>query len=497
MAIESKKIILHKPQGVPSKKAFLVAIPMDMYRIKTQDFVGGLDFFQHTVLRFKARPDITDKEIAECTGFDENLIALVKESMIPEQLSDSGVITEEGNAVLKDPHRLLAKPSSRTGRLGYVFKLPSDNAILNNYVEEIDPVDNKGEKDGILQVVEPNAQGNNKSLSALCIIPTKKSTTPPSEIEILRTIDNTYCKEHGGEEDDRIDYRNQELAIQFVPNVSPTKVIVCTYVYLPEINDSTFASDWEVMDPFNSDTSSPQLKFYLESLNDKAFVAALSEHFSEAPTVEKLSFGELRRQLEEQVQIDIDALWGSAFERLDKNLQFYIKVVMQKKREMGYCHYNSREHSQSFIANIQTALECILKAERSVHKDIYLNNRDLFEDVLTRYKLRETLKDIKVVNKSILNKLFNQLSKLVQNSKDPVSLYQYLPEFVLSYQNDKTNPLFVAIGSNLEMIIEIANIRNEHDHGQTYDEGALKALSQEDSDKYYQLLTDIITSYIH
>ena len=173
MAIESKKIILHKPQGVPSKKAFLVAIPMDMYRIKTQDFVGGLDFFQHTVLRFKARPDITDQEIAECTGFDENLIALVKESMIPELLSCSGVITEEGKATLKDPHRLLANSRTRAKRLGYVFKFPGDNAILNNYIEEIDSVENKGEKDGVLQVVEPNSQGNNKYLSALCITPIK------------------------------------------------------------------------------------------------------------------------------------------------------------------------------------------------------------------------------------------------------------------------------------------------------------------------------------
>ena len=52
MAIESNKTIF-MGMAKPSDKCLLVSIPMSMYRIQTNRFTSGLNFFQKAVLKLK------------------------------------------------------------------------------------------------------------------------------------------------------------------------------------------------------------------------------------------------------------------------------------------------------------------------------------------------------------------------------------------------------------------------------------------------------------
>lgn len=496
MATKSNLIVIHTNQGRPSEKAFLVGIPMDMYRLKTQDFSGGLDFFQHAILRFKERPDISNTEIVRYTGFDEKLVELVVDSLKPRYISAGGTITNEGKEALKDPHELITK-SEKVNRPGYVFKLPGNNLLLNSYLDEISPVDNY-KKEDVLKLVEEDAKGELKKLPVVEIFRNaEQSTTAPSVDEILHRIQVRFCNEL---DSDDIKVRKKPIAIQFVPDDKPTKVLVCTYVYLASLDKSTYASDWAVLDPFEKDDephqlrNSPQLRFYLESLNDQNFQNALTENFASAPTVEMLSFGQLRRKLEEEIEQEIALLWGGAFVKIDENLQYYVKIVMQKKREMRYTRFKSREHSQSFISNIQEALETILKIDKYSRSTVYQYNRVEYDEKSTRRRLSGILKGDCAVETKVFNKLHNILKEVMKNNSGPKALRQFLPEFILSYENKPTNPLFMKIVKNLNLIFEIADIRNDHDHGHTEEEGMLTALSSEDVNRYYQIFTEIITT---
>lgn len=496
MATKSNLIVIHTNQGRPSEKAFLVGIPMDMYRLKTQDFSGGLDFFQHAILHFKERPDISNTEIVRYTGFDEKLVELVVDSLKPRYISAGGTITNEGKEALKDPHELITK-SEKVNRPGYVFKLTGNNLLLNSYLDEISPVDNY-KKEDVLKLVEEDAKGELKKLPVVEIFRNaEQSTTAPTVNEILHRIQVSHCNELDSND---IDVRKKPIAIQFVPDDKPTKVLVCTYVYLPSLDKSTYASDWAVLDPFEKDDephqlrNSPQLRFYLESLNDQNFQNALTENFASAPTVEMLSFGQLRHKLEEEIEQEIALLWGGAFTKIDTNLQSYIKIIMQKKREMGYTRFKSREHSQSFISNLQAALECILKIDRQSRSATYKINRSEFEFSSSIKRFSNALRGLCYIDRTTFNNLFYLMMNMIEQDSQPKSLKQYLPEFILSYEHKKDDPLFKLMAQQLKLIIEIAHRRNDHDHGHTEEEGMLTALSREDVNRYYQIFTEIITT---
>ena len=83
---------------------------------------------------------------------------------------------------------------------------------------------------------------------------------------------------------------------------------------------------------------------------------------------------------------------------------------------------------------------------------------------------------------------------MIEQDSQPKSLKQYLPEFILSYEHKKDDPLFKLMAQQLKLIIEIAHRRNDHDHGHTEEEGMLTALSREDVNRYYQIFTEIITT---
>ena len=65
----------------PSKFAFLVAIPFWMYRIQSNKFTDGLNFFQRTVLKFFAKPGISVDIISEFMGVDKKLVTLIVDEL--------------------------------------------------------------------------------------------------------------------------------------------------------------------------------------------------------------------------------------------------------------------------------------------------------------------------------------------------------------------------------------------------------------------------------
>ena len=80
----------------------MVCIPFYMYRIETNEFEHGLNFFQKIVLKFKARPGIKDEAIAEYTGLDSKLIGIVTGELQAKQL-----INEHGSLSVKGKEKLM------------------------------------------------------------------------------------------------------------------------------------------------------------------------------------------------------------------------------------------------------------------------------------------------------------------------------------------------------------------------------------------------------
>ena len=76
METKLDKLIFNYPK-VPSRKFKLVAVPMYMYTVQTNNFKNGMDFFEKAVLRFKTKPGFKDEDIARLLGVDEKLVKMI------------------------------------------------------------------------------------------------------------------------------------------------------------------------------------------------------------------------------------------------------------------------------------------------------------------------------------------------------------------------------------------------------------------------------------
>ena len=96
MAIESNKTIF-MGMAKPSDKCLLVSIPMSMYRIQTNKFTSGLNYFQKAVLKLKYMPQISNAKIAELLHLDAHLINLIVSQLESKGLLlSTGFLTPEG-----------------------------------------------------------------------------------------------------------------------------------------------------------------------------------------------------------------------------------------------------------------------------------------------------------------------------------------------------------------------------------------------------------------
>lgn len=476
--MEKEFKILKKIVEKPTRKSFLVAIPVNMYRIQTFSFIKELNFFQKVVLQFKVKPDIKNSEIASLLGLDEKLVAIVEGQLESQKLLDKmGSVTEDGKHKLEDLDGLTVDKSKR--EWGYVFQYVDRNEFYPYYISDFERADiDETRPPRLLGLKGDNPEYLFYFNVSGCMNGNCSTVMPnPDESTISALISHSssivddlslYCDD------------------------SPDLYWLCTYVYLPTVNGDIYESDWQVLDPFGRGDSMP-LKFYIMSLNDLSFKKRINECFSEVNTIEQQQLKEFQAKLEDRVECEIENTFDFVlFSKIDMQLQLYVKDVVRYYLRISDGKCFNYEDVSSFIFNLQNALETIFKIDRENRSEIY--NRAIYSNEEKKWK------NLILANEKIPfwnGKLIPlKLKKAVHgNLRNPISLRSYFCAAMLTVLLDEKNDFVNLFKGKAALIDEIAELRNISVHGHTENEKK-EMYRKEKVIEYYFFFVELINKYI-
>ena len=497
MAIESDKTIF-MGMAKPSDKCLLVSIPMSMYRIQTNKFTSGLNYFQKAVLKLKYMPQMTNFKIASLLHLDEHLINLIVDQLEHKGLLlSNGFLTPEGEELRNNADGFIVDESQR--QIGYLFSYDDGNELFPYYQKEVNFAElSNGE-------LVYNTERGIKSVEAPLNIIESENTLglPPNEEEILQVIKNSAYRAMEGDGDVE-DITQQMFRIKFIPNNKPESVMVCTYIYLPQ-GDNGYDDDWLVLDPFGSGNNY-ELKLYLEKEKkmNKQFATVLFNTFKDAVTENNRKFDESVKWFEEQVQQRISITFDEdKFQKMDSNIQQSIHEVVDYYMRMERNDFKIISHAQKqmFFMNMQTAIESILIQDQIDREDIYTdldNNYGEFaaqedrQQCLRAVYRKKILSDTTFVPKVLLN-------KKTKNWKGR-SLLDYLMKFImsLSCEPDLENCNVIKVFKNrIDTIVGITEMRNHVGHGTTESQERSSEFTGSDAVEYFNFMTELIIDYIN
>jgi hypothetical protein len=224
-----------------------------MYRIETNEFEHGLNFFQKIVLKFKVRPGIKEEAIAEYTGLDSKLIGIVKGELQAKQLiNEHGSLSEKGKEKLMEVDGLVINSGKK--KIGYVFKYVNQDKFYPYYISKVIPADVLENNNNSHPLIVTGNKGEEDRSERPYFLDealyTKTNYNRPSERDVLQLIQNSNSKGINQEEDEAKNEKlSQQLSIRFF-NDQPEVVWACTFVYLQQNEDETYEPDWRVLDPF-------------------------------------------------------------------------------------------------------------------------------------------------------------------------------------------------------------------------------------------------------
>ena len=497
MAIEYKKIIFMGMKK-PSDKCLLVSIPMKMYRIQTNKFTSGLNYFQKAVLKLKFMPAMTDEKISSLLHLNFHLVRIIVSQLEDMKLiTSTGFLTPKGEQLRNNADDLVVEDIEK--QIGYVFVYDSGKELFPYYQQNVQYAEiNDNEL-----FYQTNRGAKSVSLPFEIYEKEANSVLVPKVEEVLQLIKNTSYREK--EECDDYEQQNNELLnVRFIPDNKPIDVLVCTYIYLPESeDDNTYSDDWMVQDPFGHGDSY-ELKLYLESQkkNNKPFSSVLFNTFKDVVTENNRKFDESETWFENLVQERIDLLFGQEkYQMMDANIQLSIKEVVDYYMKMERHDFSCISHSQKqmFFLNMQSALETILKQDQKDREEAYTdidNNYEYASQEDRQFCLRAVfrkriLSDTKFVPRVILNKK--------TKSWKGRSLLDYLMKFIMSLAVEPNLEDCQIIGvfkNRIDTIVSIAELRNHVGHGATEDESRNNNFSGDDAKEYFQFMTDLINDYL-
>lgn len=484
----------------PSPKCIMVAIPLYMYRIETNEFEHGLNFFQKMVLKFKAKPGIKDETIAEYTGLDSKLIAIVTNELQSKQLvNEHGSLSSKGKEKLNEVDGLVVNSGKK--KIGYVFKYVNQDKLYQYYVNKVVPADLLEDSKGQHPKVVTGTKGDGDDYTDLPffldeILKSKSSFNRPSERDVLQLIQNSNKK--GTKQDDdesKTDKLSHQLSVRFIDK-QPEIVWACTYVYLQKNKeDETYEPDWRVLDPFGYDDN-VALKFYLNNPSNKNLLDSIQKRFADAKTLGGKILADYQEQMNKLIEEKLLADFSYSFNRLDKNLQQYLEAIIKNLILLQTHSYNDLDASVSFSLNLQNALENILKLDKenrttfyeSVYQSLDSDSQKKRDSLIGIYR-QLLFSNNTLVPPALLNASKGSLAR-------GSSLLSYLVSFILTYNYDNKSVLFKTLKDRIELFIEVAQLRNEKGHGQTSSEKALKSLSKEETEKFYGFIKSLINDYI-
>ena len=503
MATKSNRIIFRDLKK-PSPKAFLVSIPMNMYRIQTKKFKYGLDFFQKAVLSLKFNPKVTFSDIATYLGLEEDLVNLVVgELRYNDYIDDNGNLTQKGLSEKQNIDGLVI--NSNQEQIGYVFQFVDRNDYYRFYVKEIGDEPNLTDDDGIVVGTKGDGRDNYKFPYKLNFILEKKHALPPPNEGVLLDLISKTSRKGDIFEKLTLSQIRRSLSLKFFNNqTEPTLVSVCTYVYLPKSEeDGLYEPDWQVLDPFGNGDNS-QLKFYLESFNDGEFKTELDKKFSDARTIAKKNFSDyssfIRQETDKMREDDFDV----NYVKLDKNLQIYLDSVMKNLFIFRQYNYQDFDSGDLFVISAQKAFETLFLIDEEKRLEIYNQmkkefstpaNGDKKEYAQKRKNFFKQLIQSRMISMREPGRLISLASKVEPNRSN--SLKQYIYNLILTYNYDNQSPLFKLIVGEIDNLFDIAELRNEKGHGKTESKGSVIMVSKENAESTYVFLYKFINKYIN
>jgi hypothetical protein len=471
-----------------------------MYRVETNEFEHGLNFFQKTILKFKIKPGIKDEVIAEYIGLDPKLISIVISELQSKKLiNEHGSLSEQGKEKLNEIDGLIVNKGKK--KMGYVFKYLNEDKLYQYYVEKVVPADVLEEKKNILPKVVTGTKGDGQDYTEMPFflneaVHNKSNFNQPSEREVLQLIQNSSKKGLSEEIDEsKREKLSRQLSIRFL-DTHPEIVWACTYVYLQQNEDNTYEPDWRVLDPFGFGDNIA-LKFYLDNPDNENLLDNIQKRFADAKILGGKILSDYQNHLDQLVEkrLSPDFLFG--VNTLDENLQLYLKTIIKNYILLQHHDYNNLDASVTFSLNLQNALENIFKQDKEQRNTHYQSvYRDLDND---RDLKKQNLKDIywqqfSSNNTQVPRALISVSKGCLEKGK---SLRSYLVSFILTYRYDNKSPLFKALKDRVELVDKIAQLRNEKGHGQTSREKSLQSFSKEELEKYYDFIKSFINDYIN
>lgn len=489
--------IYHHIKRRPSKKYLMVSIPLYMYRVETNEFEHGLNFFQKVVLKFKAKPNIKSETIAQLTGLDDKLIAMVSAELQGKGLlSEHGSLSDKGREKLNEVEGLVVNSGKR--RISYVFKYLNQDKLYPYFIQKVDPADIL-EDNGQHPKIVTGTKGDGEDYTELPffiddLIVKKQTFNKPTEREVLQLIQNSNRKSEQKQEDEEKNNKlSKQLSIRFLKD-QPEIVWVCTYIYLKENEEGYFDPEWKIADPFGFGDSI-SLKYYISKLGNENLNKSIIGRFSDAKTLEGKTLTDFYEIINKRIEEKLLSDFSIGTKTLDINLQTYIESVIKIIILLEQQNYNDLDESLSFSLNIQNALENIFKQDReqriSIYERVYSEKDADFDkkkrSLIGIYRQR-LFSSNTLVPQPIINVCKGSLTR-------GTSLLSYVASFILTYNYDNKSILFKLLNNRIDQIIEIAQLRNEKGHGQTASEKELRPFSKSEVLKHYDFFKSLINDY--
>lgn len=502
MATEYSRII-YNISRMPSAKAFLVSFPMYMYRMQTKKFAYGLDFFQRCVLKFKAKPGITNSQIAAFLGLELDLVDSIEGVLRHSDLVDiNGLLTQAGEVKLKELDSLVVDSSHE--ELGYVFQYVDREGYLPYYVKDLGQAPNVTSHNEIIVGTKGEGEDKTRKPIELTFITEKKRVLPFPREEVVFDLISRSARWFSNDKTLSVHQLRRDLSLCPLHDTpDPIPVLICSYIYLPKSEgEDYYEPEWQIQDPFTGKPSA-NLKFYLESFNAPQLKKEIQRHFANVDTVAKKNFGDYSDYIEKEVEKLRQDDFGMEFMKLDGNLQQYLTSAIKNIFLFRQYGYRDIDSSEAFVISAQKALENIFLTDKEKRRDIY---EDMYaeNEIPPRVDPRPYYKDRQDVIGRFLrenhihlgdsSKLFGLAKKVEPRGAHSLKHYVYC--LILTYTIDNSSPLFGLIANRIDGIFELADCRNKKGHGRTQAEGSIFMITQEQAEKYYELLRDFVNEYM-
>lgn len=476
----------------------MISIPLYMYRVETNEFEHGLNFFQKVVLKFKAKLKIKNETIARLTGLDDELIAMVSDELQGKGLlSEHGSLSEKGREKLNEVEGLVVNSGKR--RIGYVFKYLNQDKLYPYFIQRVDPADILEDKGKHPKIVT-GTKGDGEDYTELPffiddLIVKKQTFNKPTEREVLQLIQNSNRKSEQKQEDEEKNNKlSKQLSIRFLKD-QPEIVWVCTYIYLKENEEGTYEPDWRILDPFGFGDS-VALKFYLSSPITKNLFTSINNKFKDETTTLNLKYSEFHEQLNLKIDEKLISDFEFGLSRLDSNKQQYVRILIEGKLKQEYSNFQNLYDSKGYHGKMIELFENILSDDRDARVGIY---KEMLDKYYKDYNSR-----VSALNQLWKGRIFSSNYIVPQYLKSACKGSLYSPQgiggtlvaFLLTYNIDNKSPLFNLLKNRIDDLIGVIELRNPDSHGKTIKEGILKPFPKEVVEKSYSFVKTFINDYI-